>query len=438
MARGLGALLVFFVGCAEPAEGFPPYTGPDGVPPGTTSANVYSWDGRWTPAPSDFPLDGMLDQDPSQAGLPPGLWGWDGECDCPGNEGTAIYDNEIVNRGQDFERVEDPEGRHFGWRLVDTDGGDSELNHRGDHFAGSRGADIFDLTSIAGTGGITLGEGPDMLRYQTGRSTDLRTGSSAAGAFFDNDLVIVGSDVVLPMNTYDIDRTTIHTGPGSDLVFARNFGPAAIDLGNGGDGRTDTIDPQDGDDMAVLSGNMRDFRVYGGRGADVFVWYVDQTRDDRFLGPSFYGGGGWGEAVWGDDNIDRLILAIDPATEIVHRRGDHDDNPGSLLAMIYDDYEVSVDGPTETDAFARYYGTVPVGPNGEHTVTLSYRSPDGLVFTHDFYITSVEEIQVGTGTDAIVYRVDQAAGTLTAQSLTPLTDIPSRVAYNTLFDTFGH
>jgi hypothetical protein len=380
----------------------------------------------------------MLDQDPTQEGLPPGVWGWDNGCDCPGQEGTAIYDNEFVERGLDFEQLVDAQGQHFGWRLIDTDGGTTELDARADHFSGSRGADIFDLTVLASTGGLNLGEGPDMLRFGEGYSLDVRVGSDESGSFHDNDLVIAGRDVVLPLNEYDIFGATIHTGPGSDLVFVRNFGPAAIDLGNGASGRTDTVDPQDGDDMAVLSGNMRDFRIYGGRGTDTFVWYVDEVVDDRFLGPNFFGGGGWGEALHGDSGVDRLVLAVDPATEIVTQRGDHDGNPGSLLALVYTDYAASVDGPTENDPFARYYGTAPVGPNGEHTITLSYRSPNGAVFTHDFYITSVEELQLGTGSDARVYRVDPATGALTLDaSLTPLTVIPSRAAYNTLFDTFG-
>ncbi len=429
---------------APPEVITPPHNN-TGLPPNTPEAtNNYSWDGSWSPLPDEFPLAGLEDLDPTQAGLPPGRWGWDGDCSCASNEGTAIYDNEFVGKGLDFERLEDTGGRLFGWRLVDTDGGTTELNHRGDAFDGSNGVDIFDLDVLASTGpgentpGINLGEGPDMLRYQTGQSVDMRTGAADRGALFDNDLVILGSETVLGRGEYDISGTTIHTGPGSDLVFVRNFGPAAIDLGNGASGRTDVIDEADGNDMVVLAGNMRDFRVFGGWGDDVFVWYVDEVIDDRFLGPSFYGGGGWGAAIWGDTGTDRLILAVDPATEIVHERGLHDDNPGSFLSFVYADYAPTEDPPTAADVFARYYGTVPIGPNDEHTVTLSYRSPDSAVFTQDFYATAIEEIQLGIGDDAVVYKVDQRTGNLTADAtLLPLVALPSRSAFNKLFDDFG-
>ena len=416
-----------------------------GTPPATpTAANAYSWDGSWSPESGDFPLEGLLDADRTQEGLPPGRWGWDGDCSCAGNEGTAVYDNEFVAKGLDFEQLVDSEGRHFGWRLVDTDGGTTELDHRGDAFDGSDGVDLFDLGMLQGTGpgdnnpGIDLGEGPDMLRYRTGWSVDMRTGSTARGALFDNDLVILGSENELDYDQYDIYGTTVHTGPGSDLVFARNFGPAAIDLGNGDSGRTDTLDPADGDDMAILSGNMRDFRIYGGHGDDTFVWYVDDALDTRFLGPNFFGGGGYGDAVWLDQGRDRLVLAIDSETEVVFIRGDHDDNPGSYLSFVYADYTVSIDGPTQDDVFARYYGTAPVGPEGEHTITFSYRSPDGSVFTHDSTMTSIEEVQLGTTADAKVYVVDQQTGALTLDDqLVPLTSLPSRAEFNDLFDTFA-
>lgn len=416
-----------------------------GTPPSDVArANRYSWDGSWAPAASEFPLTGLLDADPTQSGLPPGRWGWDGVCSCAGNEGTAIYDNEFVAKGLDFERLSDDAARHFGWRLLDTDGGTSELNHRGDAFDGSRGVDLFDIDRLESTGpgtntpGIHLGEGPDMLRYRVGQSVDLRTGATDRGALFDNDLVILGSESILAQNQYEIHGTTIHTGPGSDLVFARNFGPGAIDLGNGDSGRTDTLDPADGDDVAILSGNMRDFRVYGGHGDDVFVWYVDDVRDDRFLGPSFYGGGAWGNAIWNDEGTDRLILAVDPATTIVSQRSDHDDHPGSLLAFVYSDYAPTIDAPTADDPFARYYGSVEVGPRDEHTITLSYRSLDGIVFTQDFYTTSVEELQLGVSAVAKVYQIDQATGGLTLQTDgLAITSIPQRSDFNALFDTFG-
>lgn len=408
------------------------------------SANEYSWDGSWNPPGESFPLEGLLDE--THAELPPGKWGWDGACDCPGDEGTAIYDNEFVDKGLDFERLEGSRGGLFGWRLIDTDGGSMSLNHRGDHYDGTPGVDLFDLRGDGklqgtgpdqeGVGGINLGDGPDMLRYGVGWSVDLRVGDARRGHEQDNDLVLVGSEQRLGTGEYDVYGTTIHTGPGSDLVFARNFGPAAIDLGNGEGGRTDSIDADDGPDMLVLEGNARDFRVFGGNGDDVFVWYVDEVDEDTWLGPSFYGGGGWGEALWGDPGRDRLVLVVDPATEVVSGRSSHDDNPGSFMNLVYDPYEPSIDGPTENDAFARYR-TPPIGPRDEHMTTVSYRSADGAVFTHDFYIISVEEVQLGLGEDARVYDVDPVTGVMTPSSAPPLVEVPDRSYYNELFETFG-
>jgi len=415
---------------------------PDKKPP-ASGPNAYSWDGSWKP--TQFPIKGLLDE--THKHLPPGKWGWDNSCNCPGDKGLAIYKNEFFNKDLDFRKLLDASGRHFGWRLISRSGKSIQLNHRGDHYDGTVGVDIFDLTlqgQLNGTGpssksnGINLGDGPDMLRYAKGWSVDLRTGSDTRGSRQDNDLVILGSEANLPMNQYDIKGTTIHTGPGADLVFARNFGPAAIDLGNGAAGRTDTVDKTDGNDIVVLQGNMRDFRVYGGYGSDTFIWYVDEVKENRWLGPNFFGGGGWGKALWDDNGKDRLILAIPPKTEVVSSRSKHDNNPGSLLIFVYSNYKSKVDAPTAKDAYARYYGTAPVGPKGEHTLTVSYRSQDKKVFTHDFYITSVEELQLGTGSDARVYRLDSKTGKATLDpTLKPFTNIPKRSTYNKLFDTFA-
>ncbi len=417
-----------------------------GPPPASTAqANTYSWDGSWEPSPSEFPIAGMLDETHTE--LPPGKWGWDNACDCPGDEGLSIYENEFVGKGLDFERLEDPEGHHFGWRLVDTDGGDTTLDHRGDNYDGTPGVDLFDLGTqgrLESTGpneqspGINLGDGPDMLRYGQGYGVDLRTGADERGALFDNDLVILGSDQVLATDEYEIEGTTIHTGPGSDLVLCRNLNAAALDLGNGLGGRTDTTDLADGDDLAVLAGNMRDFRIYGGFGDDTIVWFVDEPRASGWLGPNFFGGGGWGDALFGDNGTDRLILAVDPNTEVVGVRSDHDDHPGSLLVFVDPNYQESIDEPTKDDPFARYYGTAPQGPDGQHTLTLSYRSADGSVFTHDFYATAFEELQLGTGDDAQVFRIDPVRGSLQPDSsLQPLVELPERAEFEALFESFG-
>ena len=60
------------------------------------------------------------------------------------------------------------------------------------------------------------------------------------------------------------------------------------------------------------------------------------------------------------------------------------------------------------------------------------------MFTHDFYATSIEELQLGVGANAIVYSADQATGTLTANpDLERVTELPDRGAFNELVDTFG-
>ncbi|MBN2527707.1 MAG: hypothetical protein JXR76_15050 [Deltaproteobacteria bacterium] len=432
---------------ANPPDGYvEPAHRQTGLPPVDDSwANVYSWDGSWSPSSAKFPLKGMFDE--THAMLPPGKWGWDGACDCPGDEGLAVYNNEFVAKGLDFEALVDDASHQFGWRLIGTNDAPMTLDHRGDNYVGTPWVDIIDLGGVgelASTGpgdtspGMNLCDGPDMLRYGIGRSVDMRTGSDTRGALFDNDLVILGTERIPVLNEYDVEGTTIHTGPGSDLVFARNFGPAAIDLGNGLSGRTDTTDTADGDDIEVLQGNMRDFRVYGGYGNDIIVWYVDEVNDDRWLGPNFFGGGGFGDAIWEYPGSDRLILAVDLATQVVSSRSEHDNNPGSFLAFIYSDYAAAVDAPMAGEPYAQYYGTAPVGPDGEHTLTLSYRSADGTVFTHDFYATGIEIIQLGIDDDAAVYEVDQVAGALQrSNTIPPFTAIPNRDAFNRLFDRFA-
>ncbi len=48
------------------------------------------------------------------------------------------------------------------------------------------------------------------------------------------------------------------------------------------------------------------------------------------------------------------------------------------------------------------------------------------------------KLQLGVGTDAIVYTVDSATGAITADaSLEPHTELPDRVAFNQLMDEFG-
>jgi len=149
-------------------------------------------------------------------------------------------------------------------------------------------------------------------------------------------------------------------------------------------------------------------------GNDVFVWYVDENvQTTSWLGPSFYGGGGYGDAIWGDIGIDRLVLAIPTDTEIVPAPATPDG--GLMVRVMAGDF--AEDGPMAGQVYARYCGPCGSGQQGERTIELQYRSADGAVDTGYFGITAIEELQLGVGADAIVCAVDQTAG-----QLTPLQD----------------
>jgi len=155
----------------------------------------------------------------------------------------------------------------------------------------------------AGTGGGGT-SGSDVLTFCESYSLHFRTGGSSTGSARNDDLVVAGCDPN-PDRTFDITTTTIHTGPGRDRVFVRDLDRAAIDLGDGADGRTDTLDPNDGDDPVVLRGNTHDFRVFGGNGSGTFVWFVDDNvQQTAWFGPDFFGGGGFDDALWDDEGID--------------------------------------------------------------------------------------------------------------------------------------
>lgn len=414
------------------------------------AANEYSWDGSWNPSSSELPPDGLYDEiyfdghdvegSPSPI-LPPGEWDYE-EIHL-----LANWNNFEQNLGE-FEELMDNADLPFGWRLLPIQPEGTEATALLQYFHGSGGADVVDLGSegsIHSAGNpaygdpIGLGDGPDMLRFRTGYSGAVRTGSSATGSLRDNDLAIFGSGDPLDPGEYDLITFTVHTGPGSDLVMASNWERAAVDLGNGDDGRTDAVDPHDGPDMVVIEGNARDFRVFGGNGGDVFVWRVDEVNQepDTWLGPNFFGGGGWGDAVWGGDGVDRLILDIPPQTQIVSEPADLVD--GSLLVMTQGGYEPVIDTPTEEDPYARYYVTVPEGPNGEKTLTLQYKKSDGSVDTAYFYVTAVELLQLGSDAGSPVYSLDPVVGTATLDdSADPITNIPTRSYCEELFDTFGY
>ncbi|RLB51869.1 MAG: hypothetical protein DRJ42_16035 [Deltaproteobacteria bacterium] len=391
--------------------------GPDVGPPpvrppsvGFPDGNEWSWDGSWTPASGDFPLVGLFDNEyhdghDGSPVLPPGEWDWNDS----GND-LANWRNFETNLGT-FEAMMDGGGNQYGWRLV---GASAAVDYQGpaEYFEGSSGVDYMDLGpngSIHSIGGVSLGAGPDVLIFDSSYSLDFATGTTMEGGSRDDDLVIAGchpnSD-----GAFDIETSTIHTGPGHDWVFVRDISRAAIDLGNGNRGRTDTLDPSDGDDLVVLRGNTQDFRVFGGQGDDVFVWFVDDNiQSTRWLGPNFFGGGGWEPALFTENGNDRLVLAIPTDTTMVTSTP----TPTGGLLVLPTDGGYIVDAPTVGDELARYCVECGTSSTGEKTIILEYNSADGMIETGYFYLTGVEEVQVGLGEGAAVYSLDTAAGTAT-------------------------
>jgi hypothetical protein len=296
---------------ASPPPPRPPAVGfPDG--------NEWSWDGSWTPADGELPPDGLFDDEYNDGHdgtpvLPPGEWDYEDD-----DDDIANWRNFENNLGR-FDPLLDSSDRQYGWLFV---GVAPSVDYQGPaaYFEGSTGVDYLDLGpngSIHSFGAGNLGAGPDVLIFDGSWALDFRTGTTADGGSNDNDLVIAGCNP----NTdgeFEILTTTVHTGPGHDWVFVRDISRAAIDLGNGDGGRTDTLDISDGDDMVVLRGNTHDFRVFGGNGDDVFVWFVDDTiQSTTWLGPNFFGGGGWGDALFSENGVDRLVLAVPTDTEMV-------------------------------------------------------------------------------------------------------------------------
>lgn len=390
--------------------------GPDGWP----VSNVYSWDGSWVPAAGEFPLSGMFDDEYFDGHtnwngvvspiLPPGEWDWD-----DANDDLANWKNFSTSIGVWAELV-DAAGNLFGWQLQGNTPQSIPYSGAAAYYEGTNGTEVLDL----GPGGIinsftngNLRDGPDVLVFNSGWSLDFRTGSTGAGSERDNDLVIGGCEVA-PTNDFTYHQATIHTGPGRDWVFARNVNGAAIDAGNGDGGITDALDPTDGNDLVMIAGNARDFRVFGGYGSDTVVWYLDDANIDSiaFGGPNFFGGGGSGEALWADPGVDRLVFVIPPDTAIVDSTPTP---PGSLLVRVWDEFEDEIwwDAPVYDDPYARYCITCGTGPAGQKTINFEYLSADESFFTGWFWVTEFEELQLGDGPDAIVYAIDPTNATLT-------------------------
>lgn len=394
------------VGPPHPIEGWP-------------TPNEYSWNGSWNPSASELAALSLLDNEYNDGHdgspiLPPGSWDYN-----DGDNDLANYRNFESHIGT-FAARNDGASHQFGWSVT-TSEANPEWGGAGAFYEGDPGADIIDLGPTGfihglGFGEGDLGEGPDVLAFGTSTSLDYRTGTSIAGGLHDDDLVVAGCTHHTD-GAFNVVTTTIHTGPGADWVFVTDIDRAGIDLGNGGGGRTDTIDPLDGDDLVVVRGNSHDFRLMGGRGNDTFVWYVDDNvQTTAYLGPDFFGGGSKDGALWDDAGIDRLVLAVPTSTTLVTEPATPD---GGLLVMPTDGGFID-DPPTAADPYATYCVECGTSPTGRKTVTLEYNRADGEVRTGYFNITAFEEVQVGIGAGARVYHIDDTTGTATLDtSATP-------------------
>lgn len=403
-------------------SGGPPVDMPVGPPhpiEGWPTPNDYSWNGSWSPTSGELAALELLDNEYNDGHdgspiLPPGNWDWEDS----GND-LANYRNFESHVGT-FVARNDGAGAQYGWTIALNDAA-PEYAGAASFWEGDPGADLVDLGPMGsihslGIGEGNLGDGPDVLTFGESYSLDYRTGSSSSGGAHDDDLVVAGCTHHTD-GEFNVVTTTIHTGPGSDWVFVQDISRAGIDLGNGADGRTDTLDPNDGDDLVVVRGNSQDFRLMGGRGNDTFVWYVDENvQTTAYLGPDFFGGGSKDSALWDDPGIDRLVLVVPTDTVLVTEPATPD---GGLLVMETDGVFVD-DPPTAEDPYATYCVECGTSPTGRKTVILEYNRADGEVRTGYFNITAFEEVQVGIGSGARVFHIDDTNGTATLDgSATP-------------------
>ena len=418
----------------------------DGEDEEPVEANLYSWDGSWSPTPGELPPPGLYDSIyfdghlvnglPSPI-LPPGKWDF-----------VNLLENRVfplANHGNFITNIAtivplmDGDMNPYGWRLDPVVPDAPSFTEATSFYQGSSGTDLADAgrNGHVQSSAFRLGDGPDVLRFATCIASNIRTGSSEDGGLRDNDLVIAGDEILRAMQNPAIRGATIHTGPGSDLVFLNNMEQAAVDLGNGADGRTDTIDPEDGDDTIIIGLNFRDSRVFGGNGDDVFVWYIDEEAPtELLLANNFFGGGGWPPAVWEDTGTDRLILVVPDNTEVISGLGSIVEGQVQIGIRPGFPDEPVPDPPTINNVFARYVYTAGRNPeDNRQTVFLDYRSASGHVHAGDIYLTAIEELQIGVGPDAKVYRIDDVNGAaILAPELEPLRSLPSRAVYQEVVD----
>jgi hypothetical protein len=387
--------------------------------------NDWTWDGSWVPAGEELPPECLLDDEYNDGHdwegqptpiLPPGSWDWDDE-----NDDLANWRNFQQNVGH-FDPLTDEDGLHYGWRFVPLNPSLPNFGGAAMYFEGSCGVDLLMLhpggriSSMGGQDPATgervfpnLNDGPDVLVFETSTTLDIRLGSSLSGHEHDNDLVVGGGGPQETDDPYDIETTTVHMGPGRDWVFIRDLSRSAVDLGNGDGGRTDIHDSWDEDDLVVLRGNTHDFRVFGGAGDDVAVWYADEnTETSGLLGPNFFGGGGLGDALWADQGTDRLVMAVPTDTILVNQTPTPQ---GAFFVGVSSGAEI-MDDPTAHDPYAYYCIECGVNPAGRRTMIFEYNSADGQVTTGYFYVTAFEELQIGLGPEARVFTIDDVNGTI--------------------------
>ena len=132
--------------------------------------------------------------------------------------------------------------------------------------------------------------------------------------------------------------------------------------------------------------------------------------------------GGAEDALWEHDGTDRLVLAIPGDTQLVT---DGPTPPGGLRVKGTDGDYFYTSGGTQDDPFARYCVECGTSPTGRRTLIIEYRSADESVFTAYFYVTAFEELQVGVGPLAKIYRIDDVSGVVTEDvELTPFAPPP--------------
>lgn len=339
--------------------------------------------------------------------LPPGRWDW------------KAADNDLAtwktfnNTIGHFDLKKNAQSQPVAWQLIGNTPGAVDYSGSAAYFEGSALADIVNLGAkgkISSFSGSLRG-GSDVLVFNKAFSLDFSTSSVEAGAGDDNDLIVAGCDVNND-SSFDISGASIHAGAGSDTIFVRDAKAAAFDAGNLG-GLTSDLDPNDGNDVVVYRGNMLDFRFYGGKGNDTAVWYADEGHQTTaWLGPNFFGGGGAGDALWSDQGQDRLVLVIPTDTKMISSGATQ---PGQLLVRILGNYKNTIewDAPTVNDPKAKYCVTCGVSPQGRKTITLEYRSKSDHIHTGYFWLTAFEELQVGVGPGARVYKLNDILGTAT-------------------------